>query len=70
MPRKPGRIIPDGRMWLAEDAAAQEPIHNAEHECDDPVCQSLSHGSGMRGATRPLKIDTVTVSRRYNRRAE
>jgi hypothetical protein len=70
MPRKPGRITPDGRMWFAEDAAAQEPMRNAEHECDDLMCQSLARGLGVRGVARALKIDKVTLSRRYKRCAE
>ena len=70
MPRKPGRITPDGRMWFAEDAAAQEPMRNAEHECDDPVRQSLAHGSGVRGAARALTTHRATVSRRYKGGAE
>jgi hypothetical protein len=70
MPRKPGRIIPDGRMWFAEDAAAQEPMRNAEHERDDLIRQSLAHGLGVRGAARALKIDRATVSRRYKGGAE
>jgi hypothetical protein len=70
MPRKPGRITPDGRMWFAEDAAAPEPMRNAEHECDDPVRQSLAHGSGVRGAARALTTHTATVSHRYKGGAE
>ena len=70
MPRKPERITPDGRMWFVEDAAAQERVHNAEHECDDLIRPSVAHGSGVRGAARALKIDKVTVSRRYKRCAE
>jgi hypothetical protein len=70
MPRKPGHITPDGRIWFAEDAAAQERMRNAEHECDDPVRQSLAHGLGVHGAARALKIHRATVSRRYKRGAE
>jgi transposase-like protein len=70
MPRKPERITPDGRMWFAEDAAAPQRKHNAEHECDDLIRQSLAHGLGVRGAARALKIDKVTVSRRYKGGAE
>jgi transposase-like protein len=70
MPRQPGRITPDERMWFAEGAAAPQRMHHAEHECDDPVRQSLADGLGVRGAARALKIDKVTVSRRYKRCAE
>ena len=69
MPRKPGRITPGAHMWF-EDAAAQERMPNAEDRCDDLVRQSLAHGVDVRGAARALKIDTATVSRRYERGAE
>jgi predicted DNA-binding protein (UPF0251 family) len=53
-----------------EDAAAQQRMRNAEHECDELIRLSLAHGLGVRGAARALEIHKATVSRRYKRGAE